>query len=492
MVEHKGIEPLTSGLQMHALEIPKKSALTYSVIDLRFYKSMVYYKEYKIVLRNLFRWEFVGQVLRIRWATKVFELIRDSWRNRNEKRMCMEYTAGSLSTTKDGKWRGILRYKDADGKWRSKEKKLKSKGKRDAQKELNAWREEMEKEAAYLSSSEHLVTVGEYVSTYIKSRKTFVEPSTISGYRTLFNTKIAPYIGEILLDDLKPDDVQRWVNSLTDKYSAVTVRKAFTLLRSAMIQAVERDRLEKNPTRTVKPPKLPAPKPNALDEASRAVVMRMVDAEDLSPIMLAVKIALFTGMREGEVCGLRWRDVNLDEMSLSVREALGNNDGVYYVKEPKTAGSRRTIFYPATLRDSLSRRRTAMQKACLAAGIPFTEKLYVLGEISGEFMRPEFVGKRWREIAQALDLNGTEGRRPTFHDLRHTYATVAIANGVDVKTVSSSMGHSNAAMTLNTYASADPEAKRKAAAVMASAYATDARRGRGENVIKLDMTGTGE
>ena len=82
-----------------------------------------------------------------------------------------------------------------------------------------------EKEAAYLSSPEHLVTVGEYVSTYIESRKTFVEPSTtISGYRTLFNTKIAPYIGEILLDDLKPDDVQRWVNSLTDKYSAVTVR----------------------------------------------------------------------------------------------------------------------------------------------------------------------------------------------------------------------------------------------------------------------------
>ena len=153
---------MTSGLQMHALEIPKKSALTYSVIDLRFYKSMVYYKEYKIVLRNLFRWEFVGQVLRIRWATKVFEVLRDSWRNRNEKRTCMEYTAGSLSTTKDGKWRGILRYKDADGKWRSKEKKLKSKGKRDAQKELNAWCEEMEKEAAYLNSGYRQKSVSVY------------------------------------------------------------------------------------------------------------------------------------------------------------------------------------------------------------------------------------------------------------------------------------------------------------------------------------------
>ena len=64
----------------------------------------------------------------------------------------------------------------------------------------------------------------------------------------------------------------------------------------------------------------------------------------------------------------------------------------------------------------------------------------MLGEISGEFMRPEFAGKRWREIAQALGPERHGGKRPTFHDLRHTYATVAIANGVDVKTVSSSDG----------------------------------------------------
>jgi integrase len=92
--------------------------------------------------------------------------------------------------------------------------------------------------------------------------------------------------------------------------------------------------------------------------------------------------------------------------------------------------------------------------------------LYVLGGVDGSSMSPAMVLKGWRTLSDSMGLVGTQGKRPTFHDLRHTFATYAIAEGVDVKTVSSILGHSNAAMTLNIYASADPNSKRAAAATI--------------------------
>lgn len=82
------------------------------------------------------------------------------------------------------------------------------------------------------------------------------------------------------------------------------------------------------------------------------------------------------------------------------------------------------------------------------------------------FMHPGTLCRQWKSVAELLGLKGSEGRRVTFHDLRHTWATVAVASGVDIKTVASNLGHANAAMTLNIYASADPDAKRRAASIM--------------------------
>lgn len=81
-------------------------------------------------------------------------------------------------------------------------------------------------------------------------------------------------------------------------------------------------------------------------------------------------------------------------------------------------------------------------------------------------MHPGTLCRQWKSVAELLGLKGSEGRRVTFHDLRHTWATVAVASGADIKTVASNLGHANAAMTLNIYASADPDAKRRAASIM--------------------------
>lgn len=404
-----------------------------------------------------------------------------------------KYTGGTIYSSK-GKNRMRVRYKDGDGKWHSKTKPLQAKGKRAAKKELDAWMAELNEQAAKRAGAPMAgETTAEYLEKYIEGKALTIEQSTLASYRRTLKVHVRPYpIGDIPLDDLNPDIVREWVRQLAEKYEPVTVKRSFTLFKSAMTQATESDRLGKNPCRTVKPPKVPRKNPNALQGAGLARLMAMLDVPDLPPMLTGVKIALYTGMREGEICGLRWRYVDTRNRTITVAESIGRKDhSAYYVKEPKTGGSRRIVDMPEGLAVSMAARRAAMMRECLAAGVPFSEDMYVLGSIDGSFMAPLDLGKKWRELAKALDLVGTEGKRPTFHDLRHTYATLAITEGIDVKTVTSSMGHANAAMTLNTYASADPDAKRRAAGIMDDVFTELAERGkRGCRIVELDQTGT--
>lgn len=388
-----------------------------------------------------------------------------------------KFESSQLFPHKNGRWRGQIKYKDEHGKWRNKSKVLEARGKREAQKELDAWREEMEREAEWEAMGTVGDTVADYMSAYIEGRAARVEPSTIMGYKGLLRRQIEPFIGSVPLDDLNPDMVQAWVAEIAEHYGAETVRKAFVLLRSAMRQAVERDRLPKDPTRTVDVPRKGRTRPNSLTERGVYQVVRFLDLADVTPANIGVRLALFTGMREGEVCALRWRDVDLEGGTLEVRSAFGYRGSTYYEKAPKTGGSARTLHLPEPLAAALRSHRAAVAAECLAAGTPFSAELFVTGYITGKNMHPHTLYKRWRRIAEALELVGTEGRPVTFHDLRHTFATVAIKSGADVKTVSSAMGHANAAMTLNTYASADPEAKRRLAERMGAEMTAEPRGG---------------
>ena len=108
------------------------------------------------------------------------------------------------------------------------------------------------------------------------------------------------------------------------------------------------------------------------------------------------------------------------------------------------------------------RREVAQERMGLGLGSDVSA-LFVTGSIDGRYIDPDVLSKQWSGLAKVLGVVGIEGRTPTLHDLRHTYATTSLAAGVDVKTLASELGHANAAMTLNVYASADPRAKQQAA-----------------------------
>lgn len=411
-----------------------------------------------------------------------------------------EWSAGTVRKAR-GKWQGVL--SRGHGKEREQRTKLfdiasepgTNKGRPAALKALAEWRAEVtaEEERPRRDPSQ---TLAAFMGAYVDGCAVHAEPSTVAGYRYVLRKQVAPYpVAAIPLDDLGPSDVRAWLAALSEDYGPTSVNKAFVLVRSAMRQAVGDGRLVRNPTDGVKPPKRPAPKPNALTGQQCARLARTLAEANQTPDIVGMRIALYTGMREAEVCALRWRNVDLSAHTLNVREAIGKADGKLYIKEPKTGGSRRTVCYPETLAAALKARRAEMVEQCMAAGVPFSPDMFVLGYIDRDdktgdyrFFHPHVLWERWRTLADLLGLVGTQGKPPTFHDLRHTFATLAITEGVDVKTVSSTLGHANAAMTLNIYADADPNAKKHAADAIGSAIERDMERYDGA-VLRL-ATGT--
>ena len=401
---------------------------------------------------------------------------------------------------KDG-WRAFLTYSDG-GESRRRSVTLKTKGrlkgsKIEAEIEAEEVRKAFNAEHAARAKVEarNATTVYEYLGRYIDGRP--VERSTKSEYNRVRERLLSKELGGMALSEVTPEDVEDWIRALEKDYAPVTVRKALVVLRSMFTQAVERDLITKNPARTVKAKTDRQTRPNALDERGRAKVAGFIALDPSAPLNVGYALALFLGMRQGEICGLRWRYVDLKAGTLQIEETMGrvrNGRGAQreYVKTPKTGGSRRTLPIPPGLASALRERRTACAEAALRMGLKLDD-MYVVGRDDGTPMPTHYLSTRWHKAAEALDLVGIEGRTPTFHDLRHTFATAAIMGGVDIKTVSSILGHANAAMTLNIYASADPRAKRDGVNAVAEAIAgeVDKHRG-GAQLLELKPTGTGE
>lgn len=319
------------------------------------------------------------------------------------------------------------------------------------------------------------ITLSEYVEHYIDMREASgsIEPSTVHDYRKAAQHQLYKggkhAIKDIALSDLTPQKIQAyeaWLLAPKPRgygYHPVSVIKGHRLLSSALKQAVADGLIASNPMQHVKPPKKRRSAPNALTASDVAKLNAELAKRPLNTTIVAAKLAIYTGMRRGEICGLRWQDVDFYNAQLTVARAVGFSDNGSYLKATKTDVIR-TVPIPSSLVAVLQEWRKQFDDIAEAGGLANVDRLYVLGDLFGNYKSPQSISKRWGDLAEELDLIGTEGRRVTFHDLRHTFATVAIAGGVDVKTVSSILGHANAAITLNVYASADPSAKRRAAA----------------------------
>lgn len=277
-----------------------------------------------------------------------------------------------------------------------------------------------------------------------------IEPSTADDYRKSARSWAN------LPEDPSKWDVQDEISSmLASGRAPSTVKKRLVVMRKALDEAVERKLVDSNPFSGVERPKSRRNQPNYLPVEERERLKAKIASQN-GRIYVAAAIALYCGLREAEICALRRSDIDLESGIGWVRRSIGRSGGSFYVKEPKNG---RTRDFP--LPEPLS---VVIGRWVDVNSIQGDSYLLSCGP---DFTNPVVLGRLWSTLCEVEGFRGVLGKAPSFHDLRHTYATVAIASGVDVKTVSSVLGHSSAAMTLDVYAVADPVAKRMSADVLA-------------------------
>jgi integrase len=302
-------------------------------------------------------------------------------------------------------------------------------------------------------------TVADFVRERIKQWEASGEISARTGqrYRQLLDNQIAPHLGSNVLVKLKPLDIEAWHNALRP-LAARTIGHAHRVLSKALKDAAKNDIVSRNVCT-----QQPAPKVKDDEKAIvRDVPALLAKLPSWRHAPIAV-VALFTGMRLGEVLALRWSNVDLDHKVIRVREALEQTlqFGIRF-KAPKSKAGRRDITLPDILVDALREHRKAQLELRLQLGAgKLPDDALLFADLDGQPWAPNLISMLWGNFARSIGIPEV-----TFHGLRHTHASQLIDQGVDIATISKRLGHATPAITLSVYAHRFQRDDRRAAAAI--------------------------
>jgi len=314
-------------------------------------------------------------------------------------------------------------------------------------------------------------TIAQFLTRWLEqSAKPKVRPKTLRTYSDFVKNHISPAIGEIALGKLSPQKVREFLNAkLEAGLSPRTVKHLLVTLRSALAVAVKDGQIPRNVAGLVDPPRARRPDVQAFSpEQARA----FLDAVQGSRFEAAFTAAVAVGLRQGEILGLRWDDVDLETGLLSVRGALQRVDKKLVRVEPKSTTSRRTIQLPTVCVASLARHRVNQDLARKWAGALWHETGYVFTTGIGTPVDQRNLLRTYYAITRPKPKQKDE-KPPQlpfppirFHDLRHSAATLLLAQGVSPRYITELLGHSQVSFTMQTYAHILPEVQKQVATKM--------------------------
>jgi integrase len=283
-----------------------------------------------------------------------------------------------------------------------------------------------------------------------------LRPKTIRSYETVVRVHLGPSLGQLRLDDLRPSDVQALLNRLSSSgRSPRTVAMVRDVLRQALNVARRWGLLTRNVAELVTVPRAMRRERRALavDEARQFVTAISGDRDEALYLL-----ALTTGLRQGEVLGLRWSDLDLEAERGSTRivQALSRVHGARLV-DPKSAKGRRTVPLGRSIVLALRGHRARQATDRLLAGTRWIETGLVFTTRIGTPRDGPTVTRRLHAILESAELP-----QITFHDLRHSYASLMLAQGVPARVVMETLGHTDIRLTMNVYAHVPSELQRVA------------------------------
>lgn len=337
-----------------------------------------------------------------------------------------------------------------------------NRGKGAAEDFLRKWREELIVQESSMPEAPRCdATLYDYAKQYFDLLH--IKESTRSGYRAALRHLIGTDAGNTKICDLTANDLYAWEKSMYEEgLKENTVAHYHAFVAQVLKHAVADGDLARSPAVHMRAPKR-RPKPvNALTREGVAAILQRVGTMGTTSLAVATTLALATGMRRAEICALRWLDVDLGKRVIHVNHSLtkGHGFSMDTPKDPAGGDATRDVEFGQGLTELLTRRRAAMREEVELLGGEWDDTLYVIGAPDGSFKNPETLGKEWSMLVKLEGWKGTQGELVRFHDLRHAFATLAIAGGMDVMVLAKVLGHRDATTTLNVYATALADAKR--------------------------------
>ena len=316
-------------------------------------------------------------------------------------------------------------------------------------------------------------TVAQYLTAWLDrlSKSGTVKRTTIVARTGHLNRYVIPRIGQIQLNKLKPQHVAalyadlvnagRINNAKSSGLSAKSVRDIGSTLVKALNDAIKFELLNRNVAKGVELPRYEKPDITPYDEAQVRQLLEHANrtGDYFAPIW---RLLIVSGMRRGELCGLKWSNVDMVDGTITISETRLNVDGQIIVETPKTRQSRRIVSLDSGTIGELAKFHNLQDDAKIRLGSWHSD--YVLTDLDGQPVNPERVSRLFKRACANAGLPV-----PRLHDTRHTAVTLGISSGVPIHVVAGRVGHANVTTTLNTYSHFLPRADKLAADVIGAA-----------------------
>ena len=307
------------------------------------------------------------------------------------------------------------------------------------------------------------MTLGEWMDKWLDEYMIFaIRESTLDSYRGMVNNQVKPFIGNKQLASLTTADIQKFYNKIKKEgrvrehpvhgktLADSMVRGVHMMLHEALDMAVKERLLAKNPTNGTTIPKCNYPEKQILGDNQLETFLEAIRGQEYWCDFFYVEV--MTGLRRGEICGLKWQDIDFEENKLRVKRSVSvKRGGGVNIGETKTETGVRCIEMPPSVADLLKNRNQSA----------ITEWVFPAFLNPEQPIHPQAAYRKLKVILKNAELPMIR-----FHDLRHTFATHATQGGVDPKTLAGILGHTNASFTLDTYTHVTSDMQKSASAIV--------------------------
>ena len=299
------------------------------------------------------------------------------------------------------------------------------------------------------------MTVGEWLDIWQEEYLGAVKHSTVISYKATIKNHLKPNLGAIRLEALVPHQIQSLYNRLT--VSPKTIKNIHGVLHKAIQQAMLNGYIRTNPCNACVLPKVIKKQIRPLDEDQITAFLKAIKGHRFEDLFT---VTIFTGMREGEVCGLLWDCVDLEKGTILINKQLQKvrQSGGEHRLVPTKNSKARSITLPPFIVSILKQTKKAQLENRLRYGELYVSSGFVFTDELGAHLKPQVVYRDFKKVVADI---GTPSTR--FHDLRHSYAVAAIKSGDDIKTVQENLGHATAAFTLDIYGHVTDKMKQESA-----------------------------